>query len=212
MSRFPALISLIFLLASAASASPADDGAVLTGYRKLYNDDVAGARQEFDRILVANPQDLPARFGNLTVAERRLRDNRAEAPQFESALDRFIADAEARRGRAASDSEALFYLANAYMLRARYRFDNDKGVWGAARDGARSRKLSDAYIRQHPKHGDAYFALGVYNYYVELAPAFAKVLRLLMFLPSGDRVEGLKQIERVHARESVRAQCRITAD
>jgi tetratricopeptide (TPR) repeat protein len=192
---------LCVLFASAATAGT--DDPVLGGYRKAYNGDLDAAQQEFERLLAANPGDLPARFGLLYVLERRTRENRTEGPGFERQLDAFIADAEKRHDRGDHDSEALFYLASAYMLRAQYRYNNDKGIWAAARDGARSKKLSDAYIRRHPEHGDAYLALGTYNYYVELAPAFVKVLRLLMFLPSGDRGEGLKQIERAYMQGSL---------
>jgi hypothetical protein len=192
------LILVVIGVVPPITASAADDAAVLAGYRKFYAADLDGARQDFEAVLARRQSDLPARFGLLTVFERRVGQNRAEAPQFERLLDAFIAAAEARYDRADSDSEALFYLANACMLRARYRLDYDKGLWGAARDGARSKVLSEAYIRRHPQHGDAYFALGAYNYYVELAPAFVKMLRLLMFLPSGNRAEGLRQLERAY--------------
>lgn len=76
-------------------------------------------------------------------------------------------------------------------------------MWGAARDGARSKRLSDAYIKRHPEHGDAYFALGTYNYYVEIAPAFIKLIRPLLFLPAGDRAEGLEQLERAYTQGSL---------
>ncbi len=204
--RIP-VVALAFLLAAAvgspALASPADDAAVLHGYRTYYAGDLDGARGEFERLLQAKPTDLAARFGLLNVLERRLREHRGEAPDFERRIDAFLADAQARYDRAESDSEALFYLANGHMARARYRFDYDRGMWGAARDGARAKKLSDIYVRRHPEHGDAYFALGAYNYYVELAPAFARVLRMLMFLPAGNRTEGLKQLERANREGSL---------
>jgi len=49
-----------------------------------------------------------------------------------------------------------------------------------------------------PEHGDAYFMLGAYNYYVEIVPSFVKLIRPLLFLPAGNRVEGLKQLERAY--------------
>ena len=50
--------------------------------------------------------------------------------------------------------------------------------------------------------------LGLYNYYVDVAPSFIKVLRTFLFLPPGNRVEGLKQLERtsIGARNGPRAQ------
>jgi tetratricopeptide (TPR) repeat protein len=71
-------------------------------------------------------------------------------------------------------------------------------MWGAARDGASAKKYAEAFAAKHPNSGDGAFVLGAYNYYVELAPAFAKVLRFLLFIPAGNRVEGLKQLERAH--------------
>jgi hypothetical protein len=69
-------------------------------------------------------------------------------------------------------------------------------VWGAARDAARAKGYAEQYIRQHPEHGDAYLTLGIYNYFVGIAPTFAKVLRVLLFMPGGNRAEGLAQLER----------------
>ena len=91
-----------------------------------------------------------------------------------------FADAEARHNRSETDDEALFYLANGHFLRAEYRLNHNKGIWGAARDGVRSKRLTEAYAKRHPEHGDAYFALGAYNYYVEIAPAFIRVIRLFL--------------------------------
>jgi tetratricopeptide (TPR) repeat protein len=85
------------------------------------------------------------------------------------------------------------------VVRARYKVEHDKGMWGAARDGARAKRISEAYVKKHPDHADGLLALGIYNYYIEIAPTFARVLRTFLFLPSGDRAEGLRQIERVHA-------------
>jgi hypothetical protein len=43
----------------------------------------------------------------------------------------------------------------------------------------------------------------MYNYYVEIAPAFVRTIRLFLFLPAGDRAEGLKQIERAYSQGSL---------
>ena len=76
-------------------------------------------------------------------------------------------------------------------------------MWGAARDGASAKRYAEAFAAKHPQTGDGAFVLGAYNYYVELAPSFAKVLRFLLFIPAGNRVEGLKQIERAYREGSL---------
>jgi len=200
-----AILCPAFAGASAAKpavASPADDD-VLAGYQQFHRGDREGAKRAFERLVAANPSGLPARFGLLEVLEGEVGSNQAAQSEFERLLDAFIADAAGRYARSDTDDEALFYLANAHLARASYRFDHDKGIWGAARDGARSKRLADAYIKRHPEHGDAYFVLGTYNYYVEIAPAFVKLIRPLLFLPAGDRAEGLKQLERAYTQGSL---------
>jgi len=195
-----ALLSALLLVSSAATAQDA----VLAGYRKYYAGDRTGARQALEAVLVSNTRNLPARFGLLHILMRRADEERGVEKELEQHLDAFLADAEERHdGSNGQDFEAIFYLANGYMMRAQYRVNHDKGIWGAARDGAKAKRLIDTYIRRYPEHGDAYFTLGLYNYYVDIAPSFVRVLRLFLFLPGGNRVEGLKQIERAYSQGSL---------
>jgi tetratricopeptide (TPR) repeat protein len=90
----------------------------------------------------------------------------------------------------------LFYLAQAHMLRGTFRAFTDRGMFGAARDAARSKSYAERYLKSHPEHGDAYLTIGLYNYYVGIAPTYLKFLRVLLLLPGGDRATGLRQLER----------------
>jgi hypothetical protein len=117
-------------------------------------------------------------------------------PAFEKALDAIIGLADARYDRTHQDTEALFYLANAHLLRAEFRFDHDRGMWGAARDGANAKSYIETYVKKYPEDADAYFVLGAYNYFADILPTLFKVLRVFLFVPAGNRVDGLKQIER----------------
>jgi len=191
------VVVLLVACVAVAAESGAQDP-VLAGYQQLYAGDLEAAHEHFAGLVAARPGDLAARFGDLMVLEERSDIDAALQPQFERKIDAFISDAERRHSRSATDDEALFYLTGAYLLRAQYRVANDKGVFGAARDGARMKKYAEAYIKRRPEHGDAYLALGVYNYYVDLAPAFFRVIRTLLFLPGGNRAEGLEQIERAY--------------
>ena len=194
------LLALTVILAASPSSAQDD---VLAGYQRFHRGDVDGAKRDLDAALKETPGRLAVRFALLRILDRQTDNNHALEPEFEKQLDAFIADAEARYGRSENDEEALFYLANAHLMRAAYRVDHDKGTWGAARDGARSKRYADTYIKRHPEHGDAYFALGTYNYYVEIAPALIKFIRPLLFLPAGDRAGGLKQIERAYTQGSL---------
>jgi len=186
--------SLLSALPSLAAAQPGD--AVVAGYQRLYAGDADEALRQFEALHAQNPRQLPAWFGSLITGFVLLQADDAGEAAFERSLDEFLAAADARYSRSRADAEALFYLAHASMLRAAYRFSEDKGVWGAARDAARAKGYAEQYIRQHPEHGDAYLTLGIYNYFVGIAPTVAKVLRVLLFMPGGNRADGLAQLER----------------
>jgi tetratricopeptide (TPR) repeat protein len=194
-----ALLAILCLLAALCVPMAAQDPAVLAGYELLYEGQADKSYEHFRALAQKAPDSLPALFGIIDALQQRVRDNPAALPELETRLDQFIERAEARRGRNKKDGEALMYLARAYMERGRYRFEHSKGMWSAARDGAKSKHASDDYLKLPNRSVEADFALGVYNYYVSLAPSFVKVLRVLMFLPSADRAAGLRQMERVAA-------------
>ena len=185
--------------ASVASAQSAPTDPVAEGYELLASGHRLEAVRHFEGLMAARPGALAPAFGALAARHGRLEVDEAEQGVFEVRLDQFITDVTARHKRSDRDDEALFYLAQAHMLRGGYRFEYDKGMWGAARDGAKAKNYSDAYIARQPNHGDAYLTLGLYNYYVALAPSLFKAVGWMLFLPSGNRIEGLKQVERAAA-------------
>ena len=195
MRAYVVLGFLLTLPWPAASQTAAPDP-VLAGYTRLHAGEREAAYKHFEALHASDPASLPKWFGLLFAQERWLDFDDSLGPAFERGIGEFLQAAELRYSRSKSDSEALFYVSAGYLLRSTYRIDHDKGVWGAARDAAKSKGHGDEYIKRHPEHGDAYFPLGLYNYYVDIAPNFIKVLRVLLFLPSGSRAEGLKQLER----------------
>jgi hypothetical protein len=174
-------------VAHAAAQTPRDQ--IAAGYALMNGGDPAAASRHFETLQKAVPNDLAVRFGWL-MAERdspRLRCRRM--PSFEKALDAIIDLAGTRYGRTTKDTEALFYLANAHLMRAAFRFDHDRGMWGAARDGANAKSTStstSSSTRTIP---------------TVLRPWHVQLLRrdpadvfqgraLSLFIPAGNRVEG----------------------
>jgi tetratricopeptide (TPR) repeat protein len=198
----PWLAALVLAL-SAAHGSPASAQPspvrVLDAYQQLYAGDIDASHQRF-AALRGDGRTLPAWFGQLFTELALVEHDDTREAAFERELDAFIGEAESRYSRSRNDAEALFYLAQVHLLRGTYRISHDKGMLAAARDAARAKGYAEDYIRIHPEHGDAYLTLGIYNYYAGIAPTFVKVLRVLLFLPGGDRTAGLAQIEKA-ARE-----------
>jgi len=69
----------------------------------------------------------------------------------------------------------------------------------AARDGKRIKLALERAIALDPAMDDAYFGIGLYQYYADVAPAAAKVLRFLLMLPGGNKAEGMARIKRARA-------------
>jgi hypothetical protein len=179
-----------------ALAQVTPSAALDRGYEMIATGDRLGAVQYFEQLQGARPGDVASAFGALGARHSRLNQDDSEQGLFEQRLDQFITTVTTRYSRNKRDDDALFYLAQAHMLRAGYRFEFDKGMWGAARDAANAKNYSETYVARHPEHSDAYMTLGLYNYYVSLAPSVFKAMSWLLFLPSGNRAEGLKQLER----------------
>jgi tetratricopeptide (TPR) repeat protein len=90
-------------------------------------------------------------------------------------------------------AEARFYLAGAYAPRVLWRVLRGELI-GAARDGKRIKDLLERALQLDPTLHDAHFGIGVYLYYADVAPTAVKMLRWLLLLPGGDRVQGLRQM------------------
>jgi tetratricopeptide (TPR) repeat protein len=119
--------------------------------------------------------------------------------EFSTAVDRAIANTEAWTDRAPDDPEAWFYKGGAYAARVQWRVLRNEKL-SAARDGKSIKVALERAIELDPALEDAYFGVGMYKYYADVAPAAAKFLRFLLLLPGGDRREGLDQMLRARSR------------
>jgi hypothetical protein len=119
--------------------------------------------------------------------------------EFSAAVERAIASTEAWTERAPEDAEAWFYNGGAYAARVQWRVLRNEKL-AAARDGKAIKLALERAIELDPTLEDAYFGVGMYKYYADVAPAAAKFLRFLLLLPGGDRKEGLEQMLRARTR------------
>lgn len=97
--------------------------------------------------------------------------------------------------REPQSAEAFFYLAGAHAPLAQWRVLRGERL-AAARDGKRIKDALERALQLDPSLQDAWFGIGLYHYYADVAPAALKFLRMLLLLPGGDRVEGLREMRR----------------
>ena len=122
-------------------------------------------------------------------------ESRALDRRFSDFAASAIAANEAWTRREPHRAEAWFYLAGAYAPRVQWRVLRCARL-GAARDGKRIKNALERALQLDPTVYDAHFGIGLYHYYADVAPAAAKVLRWLLFLPGGDRATGLREMLR----------------
>jgi predicted Zn-dependent protease len=124
--------------------------------------------------------------------------SRALDARFVAQTERAIASTDAWVEREPDSAEAHFYAGGAYAARVQWRVLRDEKV-AAARDGKRIKQALEEAIELDPGLDDAYFGIGLYQYYADVAPAAAKMLRFLLMLPGGDKTEGLARMRRARA-------------
>jgi tetratricopeptide (TPR) repeat protein len=125
-------------------------------------------------------------------------DSRALDQRFLAEADAAIRSTEAWTAREPDHAEAHFYAGAAYASRVQWRVLRDEKL-AAARDGKRIKLALERAIALDPGLDDAYFGIGLYQYYADVAPAAAKMLRFLLMLPGGSKTEGMAQMKRARA-------------
>jgi tetratricopeptide (TPR) repeat protein len=115
------------------------------------------------------------------------------------AAEKAVAASEAWTKREPRRGEAWFYLAGSYAPLVNLHVLRGERL-AAARDGNRIRDALERALALDPALADAYFGIGLYHYYADVAPAAAKVLRWLLLLPGGDRAKGLREMETARER------------
>jgi hypothetical protein len=190
--------------APAQSQPPATAPVALTGAAGLVRAYDAVFDADFDRaeglIREACPP-APAEACLVLEATRQFwrvqidPEDRSRDAALERALTAAIDATEAWSGRAPGDPEAWFYLGGAYGARVQFRVLRQERL-AAARDGRRVKQALDRTLALAPGLVDAEFGLGLYEYYADIAPTAAKILRVLLMLPGGDRARGLARMQR----------------
>jgi len=96
---------------------------------------------------------------------------------------------------AKSDSaEMELYAGLGWMLRARLlALRNERRA--TARAGVMGRERFLRCLQLDPQMADADTGLGIYNYYVDTLSAIAKILRVFMGIPGGNKQDGIRQLD-----------------
>jgi tetratricopeptide (TPR) repeat protein len=188
-----------------ASATPVDaaltEGKRLAAiYDKILAADFDGARADLARACPPAPLEACAALGPAALWWQIALDpeNSTLDADLRSSAEKAIAAARAWTEREPRRGEAWFYLAASYVPLVELRLLR-RERFSAAREAAKIKSALEQALLSDPSLDDAYFGIGLYHYYADVASFGAKFFRVLMLLPGGDRALGLKEM--LQARE-----------
>ena len=126
-------------------------------------------------------------------------ESRALDRRFNDLAAAAIAASDGWTRREPRRAEAWFYLAGSYAPLVQWRILRGERL-AAARDGKKIKDALERALQLDSTLYDAHFGIGLYHYYADVAPAFAKFMRWLLLLPGGDRMKGLEEMEQARTR------------
>lgn len=163
----------------------------------LYDGSTDTALSQLGALAAASPDDpLGAYLEALGLAWKV--EQRPESTALDKELlrrvDHAIAVADERLREDPVDARALLARGGAHGVRSRlHLFRVQKRE--AADAAVRMRRDLLRLLELDPGNKDALFGLGLYDYYADVLPRLAKVVRFLARIPGGDRERGLARIE-----------------
>lgn len=120
--------------------------------------------------------------------------------RFEDQLFRTIEFADRAQDRGEGDpGELALWKGSAHLLLAQLRASQRK-PFGAAFEAKKAKKLLEQAVAADSPPEDSDFGIGTYKYYADQLPTLLKGLRALLFIPGGDRDDGLARLERAALR------------
>jgi len=166
-------------------------------YDAIFDAKFDEVRTELDKACPPAPQEVCRVLDAVALWWRIQLDpfDRSRDATFLKSVNYAVASAETWTTREPQRAEAWFYLGGAYGARVQWRVLRGDRL-AAARDGKRIKDALEKALALDPDMHDAWFGIGLYHYYADVAPTAAKVLRWLLFLPGGDRVKGLEEMLR----------------
>lgn len=196
---------------AAKAEAPGNLEIAVRGLNELMDGDFDAATEAFRQIQKSDPDsplgyllEADESYWKIYLTEGNLVDPdvfeaRSEAitpydADFRRLDDLAIAKAEVRIHAHQDEARSYFYEGLAYGLRSELEALRDHAL-ATSRAGKKLRNLSLEALKLDPNLNDAWFGVGLYNYFVDTLPTYVKMLRFLILLPGGDRVEGLHQMQ-----------------
>ncbi|MFQ5443928.1 MAG: tetratricopeptide repeat protein [Nitrospinales bacterium] len=188
------LLALILTPHSRASESAYTDLAS-EGIELAYNLHFDAATDVFDQLIERFPEHPRGYLLRSVVFYYRTQleeDHDRFSLKFLQAATDAISVAKKTLAQGGDRREALFSLGTTHIYLAAY-YGWDGHWWKAYRYGKQGIETLKRLIQHDPDYYDAYLGLGLYHYYTDVIPRFAKAVTFLLGIDS-DRERGLREL------------------
>ncbi len=216
MRRLFALAAALGLLLCAAAPSygeiklpPEVMQYATVGINGVYSLDFATAQENIEKVFALYPDHPFAHFGNAMIAWSRYEyefetSDDQQRKVFEDTLDHSIDGIKRWLKKNPRDPNAYMGLGALYGLRAMFSMRTRSWVT-AYFSGRRAIKNLEKSLQLDPTYYDAYFGLGIYNYFAGTLPSVIKILAKIVAI-KGNPDQGVAQLN------SAREKALFTAD
>lgn len=167
------------------------------GINGVYSLDFDTANENIEKVFALYPDHPFAHFGNAMIAwsryeyEYELSDDN-QRKKFEKILDDSIAGIKRWIKQYPDDPNAYMGIGALYGLRAMFSMRTRNWVT-AYFSGRRAINNLEKSMKLDPTYYDAYFGLGIYNYFAGTLPNVIKILAKIVAI-KGDVGQGVKQL------------------
>lgn len=192
-----AILSLILTV----TILPQDQNTIIDqGIKDVYSLNFPAAETKFRSLLRDNPKN-PAGLFYLAMIDwwKILVDleDQSKDDLFFKKLDDVIYVCDEILDEDPNNFDALFFKGGAIGFRGRLRSLRESWL-KAADDGREALPIVNKVLKLQPKNADILLGTGIYSYYMSVIPdEYPAVKPLLIFFPSGDKAQGLKDLQRV---------------
>ncbi len=176
------------------------DSIVVKGMKQIYSIEFESANNTFRKLITDYPNH-PA--GNFFIAMidwwRILLDTSTDQydESFFKKLENVIIQSDRILEEDPDNVDALFFKGGAIGFRGRLSSLRDDWL-SAADDGRIAMPLVEHAGELDPENVDVQLGFGIYNYYAAVIPEEYPIIKpLMIFLPSGDKELGIKQLNNI---------------
>lgn len=192
------LIILFFFSNNLFSQSAKVDSIITIGIKQIYSIQFPAAEETFRRLIGDYPELPAGRFFLAMIDWWKILldlDNEEYDDLFFQKLEDVIYQCDEILDENPKNVDALFFKGGAIGFRGRLRAIRESWL-KAADDGREALPIVQRASKIDPTNTDVQLGFGIYNYYADVIPNRYPLLKpLMIFFPSGNKNEGLRQLE-----------------